>query len=136
MKYLRHHFFSLCNIGTCLMLWSLFGSVAAANEIRQQFSLFRYDVHGIHLYRIESGSFSTILQQDVKDGEPRYEEYAGYRKLTYHRKKLSRTFRFALHPQVFVKPFIIVEELQNALISYHSRKTHQQSTNKKFQTNI
>jgi hypothetical protein len=99
-------------------------SVGAAKSLRADSALIRYDEYSFQSQWIEGGAFSDVLQRDLQECQRVFltgqkNVFVRYNLKHGVRKKGKLTFS----PRVFIKPVIIVEELQVFIRAYQSGET-------------
>lgn len=108
----------------CFLLSVLLGAPSArcADTLKQELSLIQHTGHTIQPLWQKDGAFSDLLQQNVKHCTINYlakqTNFVLNDTLNDLKKKINVTFS----PGVMLKPFIIVEELQDYLVAYRSKK--------------
>ncbi|GAK56197.1 hypothetical protein U27_03159 [Candidatus Vecturithrix granuli] len=99
-------------------------SVNAAQFLSADFALLRYDSHVFESLWIEGGAFSDVLQRDCQE---RQRVFLPDPKNDFVRDDLKQGVRkkgkLMLSPKVFIRPVIIVEELQTFFKAHQSEKT-------------
>lgn len=106
------------------LMLTLCGNVLAAyaGPLNQQLSLLQYKDNTVQPLWQEDGVFADVLNQDEKHYRINYlakqTDFVLNDALTDLKKKITITFS----PRVVLKPFIIVEELQDYLVAYQSKK--------------
>ena len=119
---LRHKLLLL--IAGSSLSFTLFGTVPAtwAGTLKQEFSLLYHTGDGIQPLWQKDGAFSDVLQKDVKHCAINYlakqTNFVLNETLTDLKQKINITFS----PRVMLKPFIIVEEIQDYLAAYQSKE--------------
>jgi hypothetical protein len=98
-------------------------SVDAAKFLRADFALIRYDEHAFQSRWIEGGAFSDVLQRDRQE---RQRVFLTGQKNVFVRYDLKHGVRkkgnLTFSPRVFIKPVIIIEELQAFIRAYQSKE--------------
>jgi hypothetical protein len=110
------------NLCIVIVVWGVVIPSASAEWLKEKFCLLRYDENCLQPNWIEGGAFAEILKQDMKEQCVNYLAKQTNLELTNTLNGLAKKIRIELSPKVAVKPFIIFEELRNALVVYRSKK--------------
>lgn len=121
MRFSRLSFVVLLGIICHIFLRSVFPPTIYAEVSKKNLSLLHHDGDILQKCWLENGSFADVLQGDLNNLKSNHKESLAVEKYDFN-KSLSRKTRVALHPKIFIKPFILVEELQNALALYQTKK--------------
>lgn len=124
MRFSRLSFVVLLGIVCHILLWSMFSLTICAEVSKKHLSLLHHDGDIFQECWLKNGSFADVLQGDLNNLKSNHKENLAVEKYDFN-KSLSRKTRVALHPKIFIKPFILVEELQNALALYQTKKAHE-----------
>jgi hypothetical protein len=124
MSFSRLSLVVLLGIVCHTLLWVILPPTVYAEVSKKDLLLFHYDGNIFRECWLENGSFADILQGDLNNLKSNHQEGLAAEKYDFN-KNLSRKIRVALHPKIFIKPFILVEELQNALARYQTKKAHE-----------
>jgi hypothetical protein len=105
------------------VLVMLFGGFAlsgdAAQLLKADFALIRYDGHAFQPQWIEGGAFSDVLQRDCQERQRVF--LTGPKNVFVsddlkHRGRKKGKLTFS--PRIFIRPVMIIEELQAVFITY------------------
>jgi len=107
-----------------VLLWVCTPAVNTVNVQKVDIALVKYDKHSFQLRWIEGGAFSDVLQRDCQE---RHRVFLIDPKNVFVRDDLKQGIRkkgkLTLSPKVFIRPVIIVEELQAFFMAYQSMET-------------
>lgn len=109
------------------LLAMLFGSIAtsanAAEFLSAEFTLVQCDTRSSLPRWIEGGAFSEILRRESQERRHVFLTGGKNRIVRYDLKDDSRKKRrFRLSPRVFIKPVLIIEELQTFVRAHQTRE--------------
>jgi len=109
-------------LGFVIGLWVCASTVEAAKFQKGNFSLIQYDENSSQLSWIEGGAFSEALQRNRQEYQltplTRQKNFT----VSYFLNGLRKKVKLAFSPKVVIKPFILVEELQELFLAYQSQK--------------
>ena len=112
----------------CPGIWGSKRSTAHAEAriLKKNLSLLYYTNHLCPGW-IEGGAFSQLLTQDVQKQQQsiNYLTKQTNVELSNELNGLTKKILIAFSPRVVIKPFIIFEELQNAMFTYRSKNLEQ-----------
>lgn len=113
---------------------SLLSSSVYASPLPSQFALFHQDREMLSPHWNKQGAFANLLRKDVQRISLAYNEERVIRKVTFQLDMLTEKLSVSFTPKIVIKPFILIEELQDLLLVYHSRQSHDRiPINKNFQ---
>lgn len=102
---------------------SLLSSSVYASPLPSQFALFHQDRQILSPHWNEQGVFANLLRKDVQRVSLYYNEKHVIRKFTFRLNTLTEKLSLSFTPKIIIKPFILIEELQDLLLVYHSRQS-------------
>ncbi|GAK60757.1 hypothetical protein U27_00655 [Candidatus Vecturithrix granuli] len=102
--------------------FSLF-SLVYASPLPPQFALFHQERQILFPHWNEQGAFANVLRKDVQRVSLAYNEEHVIRKFTFQLTTLTEKLSISFTPKIIIKPFILIEELQDLLLVYHSRRS-------------
>ncbi|MBD3308557.1 hypothetical protein GF339_19215 [candidate division KSB3 bacterium] len=113
--------FALLLTSSFLSLLCVFVPAAEGKTILTDgLSLFTYRDNALTPCWLQDGPFAQELKQDRESfGIP---DNTGYLKVPQRLQHLTRKIRLTFSPQVIIKPFVIVREIQDLFVVYQSRK--------------
>ena len=106
MRFSRLSFVVLLGLVCHILLWSVFSLTIFAEVSKKHLSLVHHDGDIFQECWLENGSFADILQNDLDNMKSNRKESLAIEKYDFN-KSLSRKTRVALHPKIFIKPFIV-----------------------------
>ena len=95
--------------------------------------LLEYDERGFHEYWVSGGCFSDMLRHDDTLLQGTIAESIAFDNFYVVLKKKREKFRFAIHPKVLIKPFILIEKWQSVLDAYQAKRRLSIRSNQPFQ---
>ena len=97
-------------------------SVAHAGFQGEEFAFLYYDENTLQPRWIEGGVFSAILAQDIDARSIDYLAKQTNFVLNNVLNSLKKKIKISFHPKIIVKPFVVVEEIQDLLVIYRSKR--------------
>ena len=88
-----------------------------------RFALFHQDRQILSPHWNEQGAFAKVLQKDIQRVAIAYNEEQVIRKFTFQLNTLTEKLSVSFTPKIIIKPFILIEELQDLLLVYHTRRS-------------
>ncbi|MBD3305392.1 hypothetical protein GF339_03385 [candidate division KSB3 bacterium] len=115
---------ALLGWGCCLLLLlsGLLPSSACAGRGPQDLNLVGYAQGALQPQWLADGAFSSALERDLRCICLNHLSTQTEVELQNTLSGLARKIRFRFSPSVVIKPFVIFEELQNALFIYQTKK--------------
>lgn len=102
---------------------SLLPSPVYAALLPPQFALFHQDRQTLFPHWNEQGAFAKVLQKDIQNISIAHNEEQDIRKFTFQLNTLTEKLSVSFTPKIIIKPLILIEELQDLLLVYHSRRS-------------
>jgi len=108
-------------------LWICASAVHAAKFPKENFSLIQYDETSFQLSWIEGGAFFEALQRDRQEHQLTPLTGPKNCSVNFSLDCLRKKFKLAFNPKVVIKPFILVEQLQDLFLAYQSQNGNGQT---------
>ncbi len=121
----------------CLVVVSGGGTTSCAELLKSELTLISYNTLSSQPQWIEDGMFSASLKQDSDIHKTNYLAKQTNFVLNNTMNSLKKKIRFTFSPKIIIKPFFVVQELQDLLVIYQSKKQRKDiHIDEKFQAKV